>query len=69
MRLLFIVLPSWNMDDLTKVIGKELDLYTTYVKIVKTKEEYFAISTDERYNFEVLAVWGLPGFAKALIED
>ena len=68
-RLLFIVLPSWNMPELMKVIAKELNLYTSYVKIVKSRDEYFAMAPKERYSFEVLAVWGLPGFAKALIED
>lgn len=27
------------------------------------------MSDSERYSFDVLAVWGLPGFAKALVED
>lgn len=68
-RLLFIVLPSWDMPVLTKVVKKELDAYTSFYHIVKSRDEYFAMSDSDRYSFDVLAVWGLPGFAKALVED
>eukprot|EP00355_Strombidium_rassoulzadegani_P003037 CAMPEP_0168612910 /NCGR_PEP_ID=MMETSP0449_2-20121227/3168_1 /TAXON_ID=1082188 /ORGANISM="Strombidium rassoulzadegani, Strain ras09" /LENGTH=288 /DNA_ID=CAMNT_0008653505 /DNA_START=79 /DNA_END=945 /DNA_ORIENTATION=+ len=57
------------MAKLTSVVAKELLAHTSYYKIVQSREEYFNISKSERYSFDVLAVWGLPGFAKALIED
>ena len=66
-RLLFIVLPSWNMPVLTGVIKKELESYTSYYHIIKTRDDYFVMPASERYSFDVLAVWGLPGFAKALV--
>ena len=68
-RLLFIVLPSWNMPVLTGVIKKQLDTFTSHYHIVKTRDEYFAMSPADRYSYDVLAVWGLPGFAKALVQD
>ena len=68
-RLLFIVLPSWNMPVLTGVIKKKLDAFTSHFHIVKTRDEYFSMSPSDRYSFDILAVWGLPGFAKALVED
>ena len=68
-RLLFIVLPSWDMPVLTGVISKELERYVSHYRVVRTREEYFGMAAEERYGFEVLAVWGLPGFAKSLVED
>ena len=68
-KLLFIVLPSWNMTHLTGRIKNTLENNTSSYKIVKSRDEYFALPQSERYSFDVLAVWGLPGFAKDLVVD
>jgi phosphoglycerate dehydrogenase-like enzyme len=65
--LLFIVLPSWDMPHLTHRIKPLIDQHTSKVAIVKSKEEYFALQ--DRYTYEVIACWGLPGLAKELISD
>ena len=57
------------MPLLTGVIKKQLEAHTSYYRVVKNREEYFAMKPEDRYSFEVLAVWGLPGFAKALVAD
>jgi len=57
------------MPTLTGVVKKELIDNTSYYQIVTSKDAYFAMPAAERYSFDVLAVWGLPGFAKALVAD
>ena len=42
-RLLFIVLPSWDMAALTGVVKKELTANTSYYQIVTSKDAYFAM--------------------------
>ena len=57
------------MTHLTGRIKNTLEKNTTSYKIVKSREEYFSLAESERYSFDVLAVWGLPGFAKDLVVD
>jgi len=64
---MFIVLPSWNMPHLTGKIEKSLTTYTTSITIVKSRDEYFACQ--DRHTYTVIAVWGLPGFSKEVIND
>mgnify|MGYP000014327752 FL=1 len=66
-KLLFIVLPSWDMVRLTKNILPSLQKNCTKYSIVKSKEEYFKL--EDRYTYEVIACWGLPGLCKELIAD
>ena len=66
-RLLYIVLPSWDMPHLTSKIQKALETYTSKIAIVKSKEDYFKL--EDRYTYEVIACWGLPGLCKELITD
>ena len=68
-NLLFIVLPSWDMPKLLAAVKPQLDNYAERYTVVKSRDEYFKIPTVERYSFDVIAPWGLPGFAKELIED
>ena len=68
-KLLFIVMPHWDMDHLTSRITGTLKTHTSSYTTVKSKEEYFALPEKERYTYDVLAVWGLPGIAKALVTD
>lgn len=55
------------MPVLTGIIKKQLETYTSYYHIINTRDDYFGMPASERYSFDVLAVWGLPGFAKALV--
>jgi len=68
-KLLMIVMPHWDMDHLTSRIKGTLKTHTSSCTTVKSKEEYFALPEKERYTYDVLAVWGLPGIAKALVTD
>ena len=68
-RLLFIVLPSWDMPLLTGKIMGSLEKYCSDYDIVKSRDEYFKMTSDQRYSYDVLAVWGLPGFSKELVAD
>lgn len=68
-RLMFIVLPSWDMPLLTGKIMGSLTKHCSEFKIVKSRDDYFKIDPLERYSFDVLAVWGLPGFSKELVAD
>jgi hypothetical protein len=68
-RLMFIVLPSWDMPHLTGKIKDSLYQYTSQVTIVQSRTEYFKMASVDRYSFDVLAVWGLPGFSKELVAD
>jgi len=65
--LLFIVLPSWDMPYLTSRIKGMIDANTDRVAIVKSRDEYYNLK--DRYTYEVIACWGLPGLAKELIAD
>ena len=66
-RLLFIVLPSWDMPKLTARIKPSLEKHCSHIGIVKTKEEYFKL--EDRHTYEMVACWGLPGLCKELIAD
>ena len=66
-KLMFIVLPSWDMPHLTGRIKNTLDSYTSEYSVVKSKEEYYACK--DRHTYTVIAVWGLPGFSKEVIND
>ena len=66
-KLMFIVLPSWDMNHLTSVIKPALDKYTSEYFVVKSKEEYYACK--DRHTYTTIAVWGLPGFSKEVIND
>lgn len=66
-RLLFIVLPSWDMPLLTSKIRPSLDKHAPNYDVVKSKEDYFKLT--DRYNYELIACWGLPGLCKELVED
>jgi len=66
-RLLFIVLPSWDMPLLTSKILPSLKSHTSHYSVVKSKEDYFNLS--DRYTYEVIACWGLPGLCKELVQD
>lgn len=68
-RLLFIVLPSWDMDLLTGKIMKSLEKHCSTYDIVKSRDEYFSMNQQQRFSYDVCAVWGLPGFAKELVAD
>ena len=67
--LMFIVLPSWDMPALTGKIKASLDSYCSKWIIVKSRDDYFKLDKLERYSYDVLAVWGLPGFSKELVAD
>ena len=66
-KLLFIVLPSWDMPKLTARILPSLQKYCDKYSIVKTKEDYYGL--EDRYEYEILAAWGLPGFVKEIVAD
>lgn len=66
---MFIVLPSWDMPKLTGSIMDTLKKCTSYFKIVQSRDDYMKITSSEKYSFDVLAVWGLPGFSKELVAD
>ena len=66
-KLLFIVLPTWNMPYLTSKVDKNLNAYAPNYTVVKSREEYYKLP--DRYCFEVIAAWGLPGFIKELVID
>lgn len=66
---MFIVLPSWDMPKLTGSIMTTLKKCTSYFKIVQSRDDYMKIQSSEKYSFDVLAVWGLPGFSKELVAD
>ena len=66
-RLLFIVLPSWDMPRLTGKIMDSLTQNTSHHHTVKSRDEYFNCA--DRYTYNVIAVWGLPGFSKEVIQD
>ena len=68
-RLMFIVLPSWDMDLLTGKIMSSLTEHCPDYRIVKSRDDYFKMDKAERYSYDVLAVWGLPGFSKELVAD
>jgi len=67
--LMFIVLPSWDMPTLTGKIMDSLDKHCSKWIVVKSRDDYFNLSASERYSFDVLAVWGRPGFSKELVAD
>jgi hypothetical protein len=66
-RLLFIVLPSWDMPHLTSFIKDSLKNHTSHYDVAKSRDDYWALT--DRYNYEVIACWGLPGLCKELVED
>lgn len=68
-RLMFIVLPSWDMPKLTGNIMSSLTKHCSHFKIVKSRDEYMKMPTVDRYSYDILAVWGLPGFSKELVAD
>ena len=68
-RVMFIVLLSWNMPHLTGIIKNTLDKYASEVTIVQSRDDYFKMASVDRYSYDVLAVWGLPGFSKELVAD
>lgn len=52
---------------LTKRIKPSLDKNCSKISIVKSKEDYYAL--EDRYTYEVVTCWGLPGLCKELIAD
>ena len=40
-----------------------------FSRVVTSKEQYHAVPQSERYSYDVLAVWGLPGLAKDIVAD
>lgn len=66
-RLLFIVLPSWDMPHLTGKIKDSLAKHTSHYTTVTSRDQYFKL--EDRYTYNLIAVWGLPGFSKEVIED
>lgn len=66
-KLLFIVLPHWDMPKLTAKIQPSLKQYCSHIDIVKSREQYYALP--DKYQYEIIACWGLPGLCKELIED
>ena len=66
-KLLFIVLPSWDMPKVTARILPSLQKYCDKYSIVKTKDDYYNLT--DRYEYEILAAWGLPGFVKEVVQD
>ena len=36
---------------------------------MQSRDAYFKLPEKQRYSYDVIAPWGLPGFAKELIED
>ena len=68
-RLMFIVLPSWDMPKLTGKIMGSLEKHCSKYTIVQSRDAYFKMDQVDRYSYDVLAVWGLPGFSKELVAD
>ena len=66
---MFIVLPSWDMPKLTGGIMSTLKKHCSHFHVVQSRDAYFKMSSSDRYSFDVLAVWGLPGFSKELVAD
>lgn len=66
-KLMFIVLPSWDMPHLTGLISNSLNAHTSSICVIKSRDEYFACA--DRHTYTVIAVWGLPGFSKEVIND
>jgi phosphoglycerate dehydrogenase-like enzyme len=66
---MFIVLPSWDMPHLTGKIKESLQKHCSHFHIVQSRDHYFKMASVERYSYDVLAVWGLPGFSKELVAD
>ena len=46
-----------------------LKKHCSHFHVVQSREDYFKMSSVERYSYDVLAVWGLPGFSKELVAD
>jgi phosphoglycerate dehydrogenase-like enzyme len=44
-----------------------MDDCVSHYAVVQTREDYFNLQ--DRYTYEVIACWGLPGLAKELIAD